>query len=54
MRINLTDQTSNKREGKQDADYSVSILLPTEQAIKAIEEKKALIATRKEEEQEPR
>lgn len=48
MKINLTDQTSQKREGKMDADYSVSILLPTETAERLIEEKKALIANRKE------
>ena len=47
MRVNLTDQTDKKREGKQDADYSVSILLPKADAIRLIEEKKSMIATRK-------
>ena len=47
MRINLTDQTDKKREGKQDADYSVSILLPTADAMRLIEEKKSKIADRK-------
>ena len=47
MRINLTDQTADKREGKQDADYSVSILLPVAEATRLIAEKKALIAKRK-------
>ena len=47
MRVNLTDQTDKKREGKQDADYSVSILLQKADAIRLIDEKKALIAARK-------
>lgn len=47
MRINLTDQTAKKREGKVDADFSVSILLPEETALKMIEQKKRLIAERK-------
>jgi hypothetical protein len=46
MKINLTDQTGKKREGKADADFSVSILLPEQQAIELIEKKKALIANR--------
>lgn len=47
MRINLTDQTDKKRDGKQDADYSISILLPEAEALKYIAEKKELIANRK-------
>lgn len=43
----LTDQTDRKRAGKLDADYSVSILLPTEQAQRLIEETKAIAASRK-------
>ncbi|MCX6722717.1 MAG: hypothetical protein NT094_01455 [Candidatus Staskawiczbacteria bacterium] len=40
----LTEQ--KKREGKLDADYNVSILLPVETAQKLIEETKALTAAR--------
>lgn len=40
----LTEQ--KKREGKQDADYSVSILLPADTAKRLIEETKALTAAR--------
>ena len=43
----LTDQTDRKRVGKLDADYSVSILLPTEQAIKLIDETKSIAASRR-------
>jgi len=46
MRVNLTDQTDKKREGKLDADYSVSILLTETDAMRLIEEKKALITNR--------
>lgn len=46
MKINLTDQTAKKREGKIDADFSVSVLLPTETANRLIAEKQALIAKR--------
>ena len=47
MRVNLTDQTNRKRDGKLDADYSVSVLLPTEQVQRLIEEKKTLITNRR-------
>ncbi len=47
MRVNLTDQTDKKRDGKLDADYSVSILLPKTDAIRLIEEKKTLVTNRR-------
>jgi len=37
---------NSKREGKMDADYSVSVLLPTAVADKLIEAERANIATR--------
>ena len=46
--LRLTDVENKKREGKVDADYSVSVLLPRETAETLINEKKALIAKRNE------
>jgi hypothetical protein len=37
---------NNKREGKQDADYSVSVILPTDQANKLISAQRQLFAAR--------
>jgi len=37
---------NNQRDGKQDADYSVSVLLPTATADQLIEEMKASVAKR--------
>lgn len=44
QRFNLFPNT--KREGKQDADYSVSMLLPEAEADRLIEAERAFNATR--------
>lgn len=43
---------NTKRAGKSDADYNVSVLLPTEAVDKLIQEEKAIIQRRKDKEQE--
>lgn len=46
----LTLAPNNQREGKQDADFNVSVLLPAEVANRMINEMKEGEAERKEEE----